>query len=260
MRPDALLRLASPTTDPALLCTVTDRLQYGADIGHTGPLASSFRPNNSSATSHACAVSEAIRTEVERGHAAGPFPDVPFRPFKCNPLGARLKPDGSVRLILDLSQPAGESVNDYIDRETYSLQYISMDQAIAALYTAGPRRCLMAKADIRHAFRLMPVRPDQWWLLGYCWEGQYYFDVRLPFGLRSACSIFNDLATVLCQAAAYHSNNDLVFHYLDDFFFFSPAGSRLCASSYRTFLQLCDDCGIPIADDKCQPPPHPWNC
>ena len=249
-----LLQLASPHTDPTLLHVVVDRLVNGADIGYTGPLTSSHRPNNSSARNHPSEMSTALDREVARGHTAGPFPSPPVTPFRCNPLGARAKPDGTVRIILDLSQPDGDSVNQHIDADRFSLQYITMDQAIAALFESGPQGALMAKADLKHAFRLIPVHPSQWWLLGFCWQNQYYFDVRLPFGLRSACSIFNDLATVLRDAVSFHSANSQVYNYLDDFFFFSPATSSLCSSAYHTFLQICEATGFPVAPDKCQAP------
>ncbi|KAF0297583.1 hypothetical protein FJT64_004927 [Amphibalanus amphitrite] len=132
--------------------------------------------------------------------------------------------------------------------------YVTMDQAIAALFEVGPDGALMTKADLKHAFRLIPVMPEQWWHLGFRWKDQFYFDMRLPFGLRSACAIFNDLAQVLRDAAASHSYNPHVNNYLDDFFFFSSASSPLCDAAYQTFLSLCETCGVPTAPDKCQAP------
>ena len=176
---------------------------------------------------------------MARGHTAGPFASPPFDPFRCNPLGARVKPDGTVRLILDLSQTEGLSVNCFIDREAFTLQYVSIDQAMQALYEVGPQGALMAKADLKHAFRLMPVRPDQWWLLGYCWQGQYYHDVRLAFGLRSVSSLFNDLAEVLCEALMFHSKNEQMYNYLDDFFSFSRQVTPSCARTRTTRSSIC---------------------
>lgn len=249
-----LRHIAAPHTSPALLQRVIANLTTGADLGYTGPTISTSLPNNRSARTRPSAVTKAIASEVARGHTAGPFVAPPCSPFRCNPLGARDKPDGSVRLILDLSQPHGLSVNDHINRDEYTLQYISLDDAIAALYSAGPHRALMAKADLKHAFRLIPVHPNQRWLLGFCWDGQYYHDLRLPFGLRSACSIFNELAEVLCHALQFHAANELVYHYLDDFFFFSPPDSPVCADTYCRFLELCKFCNIPIATNKCHEP------
>ena len=246
--------IAVPAVEPCLLRTVLDRLQRGADIGYTGPQTSTWRPNNLSARSRPAAVSRAVQQEVARGHTAGPFPTPPYSPFRCNPLGARDKPDGSVRLILDLSQPEGLSVNSHIDKDSFAVHYTSMDSAIAHIFSAGPQGALLAKADLQHAFRLIPVRPEQRWLLGHHWEGAYYVDLRLPFGLRSACSIFNDLADLLAIATRHHANHGNIHHYLDDFFFIGPAGSGACGEAYQTFLDLCQRCSIPVSPDKCCPP------
>ena len=47
-------------------------------------------------------------------------------------------------LILDLSSPAGPSVSDRIAGEDYSLQYMKVDEIIAAIMWLG-RGSLMAK-------------------------------------------------------------------------------------------------------------------
>ena len=47
-------------------------------------------------------------------------------------------------LILDLSRPAGHSVNDGIAGEDYSLQYMKVDEIIAAIMRLG-RGSFMAK-------------------------------------------------------------------------------------------------------------------
>ena len=123
----------------------------------------------------------AVALEVSRGHTAGPFVRPPFRLFHCSPLGAAVKPDGSVRLVLDLSSPRGASANSGISREECAVRYTSVDAAVAIVRRLG-RNAFMAKADIRHAFRLCPVRPADWPLLCYTWEERVYVDLRLPFG------------------------------------------------------------------------------
>ena len=60
-------------------------------------------------------VSEAIQREVQAGTTRGPFIVPPMDGMIINALSARNKPSGDVRLILDLSQPTGISVNDCID-------------------------------------------------------------------------------------------------------------------------------------------------
>lgn len=67
---------------------------------------------------------------------------------------------------MDLSRHFSHSVNDSIDRESYSLQFCKFDDAVTFLQTAG-LGAEMAKLDVMYAFRLVPVRPAAWYLLGY---------------------------------------------------------------------------------------------
>ena len=55
----------------------------------------------------------------------------------------------------------------------------------------------MTKVDIKNAFRLCPVHPEDWPLLGYKFLGKYYFDICLLFGCRSFPFIFNSFADSL---------------------------------------------------------------
>ena len=103
---------------------------------------------------------------------------------------------GGWRLIYHLSAPTNQSINGYIDSITYSLQYSTIDDAIKICHEVG-KGVLLAKVDLKSAFRLCPVRPDNWHLLGICWHGQFYVDKYLPFGLRSAPFLFNMVADSL---------------------------------------------------------------
>ena len=107
----------------------------------------------------------------------------------------------------------------------------------------------MAKLDIRHAFRLCPVRPDQWHLLGYSWDGEFYFDTRLPFGSRSSPFIFNAFADALLWILIVVCGIEGIIHYLDDFFLCLSSASR-CAKAMDTMSSLFARLGVPLAGDK----------
>ena len=62
------------------------------------------------------------------------------------------------RLIVDLSHPAGHSINHGIPKPLCSLSYITVDSAITEIMKSG-RGTLLAKVDIKSAFRLLPVHP-----------------------------------------------------------------------------------------------------
>ena len=100
------------------------------------------------------------------------------------------------RLILDLSHPAEVSVNDGISESLSTLSYITIDTVTDKICQLG-QASLLAKMDVQHAFQLVPVHPDDRWLLGMKWKEQYYIDTVLPFGLRSALKIFTELVDAL---------------------------------------------------------------
>ena len=113
----------------------------------------------------------------------------------------------------------------------------------------------MAKIDIKHAFRLCPVRPEDYQLLGMRWLGEYYFDTRLPFGGRSSPYIFNGFADALAWILIFVVGIPFVLHYLDDFLIVAGPQSPECCSRYvnltkDTFASL----GVPIAKDKLEGP------
>ena len=105
------------------------------------------------------------------------------------------------RLIVDLSHPAGHSVNDNIPKALCSLSYITVDDAIQAIVQSGPYT-LLSKVDIKSAFRLIPVHPADRHLLAMKWNDKIYIDGCLPFGLRSAPKLFNILADLVSWIAA----------------------------------------------------------
>ena len=118
------------------------------------------------------------------GHVLGPFMEKPFVNLRVSGLGTAPKMNGKWRVILHLSAPYGASVNDGISREEFSLHYSTVDDAVRLLLKHGVGS-LMAKVDLKSAFRMVPVRDEDWDLLGMYWHRRYYVDTCLPFGLRS---------------------------------------------------------------------------
>ena len=217
---------------------------YAGPVTHTTP------KNLNSARERPEAVSAAVNTEIKRGHTSGPFPDPPFIVTHCSPLGAVQKdPDSpKVRLILDLSQPQGEAIKEGIIEEFCSVKYTSFDTAVDMVKTVGQAASL-AKLDVKHAFRLCPVRKADWQLLCYIWLGWYFVDTRLPFGSRSSPAIFNNFADVLIWILMVIGGILYVVHYLDDFLICAP-DKATCSKWMHIFMSIFQDIGVPIATDK----------
>jgi len=190
-----------------------------------------------------------INKELQAGRVAGPFPTPPFKNFVCSPIGIREKREkGKFRLIHDLSFPEGNSVNSHIAQEAASVKYQTLDHVITALQDAG-QGAFMAKADIMEAFRLIPIAPQFYHLLGFQFNNQFYYDKALPMGLKSSCAIFEALSTALhwIMTTKFHATG--VSHILDDFIFISA--DRLSCLSYLTsFIDICQKVGIPIKHSK----------
>ena len=234
--------------DQCLVTSIIHGFKFGFDIGYRGTLVDTFTKNNKSAITHRVGVTEAIRKEIALGHTAGPFPTPPFPINHISPLGAAPKSDGSIRLIMDLSQPRGNSVNDFISKEEFPCKYTPFDEATRLIRVMG-KGCYLTKVDIKHAYRLLPVRPDDWPLLVYHWEGQYCVDLKLPFGCRSSASIFTDFADLLCWII--NNKFDLVvIHYSDDYLLISPANLRLALQQKETLLTTFSYLNIPVAVEK----------
>ena len=71
--------------------------------------------------------------------------------------------------------------------------YTSVDHVINGI-RAYIRGTLLAKSDTESAHRIVPVHPDNHFLLRMQWRGNFFVDYTLLFGLRSAPYIFTAIA------------------------------------------------------------------
>ena len=136
------------------------------------PIASfvSAHRNMSSAAENPQVIEDYLTKEVAAGNIFGPFspsalPEVHINRFGVIP--KKYQP-GKWQLITDLSYPEGSSVNDAIDPSLCSLTYTSVD-VVAATAAALGKGALLAKIDVKSAYRLVPVYPGQRKWLGMQW-------------------------------------------------------------------------------------------
>lgn len=166
--------------------------------------------------------------EIAACRVAGPFVSPPFTNFRISPLGLIPKKEpNSFRLIHHLSYPKGNSLNYEIDTALSSVSYASFDDAINLIkkFDIG---ALLAKSDIKSAFRLLPIAPESFNLLGFCFENSFFYDMCLPMGCSLSCQYFETFATFLQWVVMYESGCEGIIHYLDDFLFIGPPDSLIC--------------------------------
>jgi len=179
----------------------------------------------------------------------GPFVTPPFENFVTSPIGiVPKKAPNEFRLIQHLSYTNGSSVNDSIPSECSTVHYASISDAISGIKRIGVG-CFMAKTDVKSAFRIVPIHPSDYALLGMKWDNSYYFDRCLPMGCSSSCAIFEAFSTSLEWLAKNKLGASEVLHILDDFLFMADSKEK-CSADLAQFLRLCTHLGVPIAPEK----------
>ena len=175
-------------------------------------------------------------------------PGIHFSPIGVIPKKNR---PGKWRLIVDLSSPRGFSINDGISSDLSTLSYTSVDH-LASLVLSHGKGALLVKADIKEAYRMIPIHPDDQHLLGIHWNECVYIDRMLPFSLRSAPKIFTAVADALQWILNSLGMNHLL-HYLDDFILVANSVDRALSNRHiliRTFERL----GVPLEPSKLEGP------
>ena len=245
---DALEGELTTHPDQVFAATLVRNLREGFCIGYAGPEFSLESRNLISAYEHPDIVSAYLDKEIVLGRISGPYPIPPFPNFRCNPLGVvPKKTPGQWRSILHLSYPPGESVNDFIDKDTYSLQYVTIERVIHHIRRLGPG-CFLSKVDIEAAFRIASVHPNDWHLLGMKWNGQYYFDMRLSMGSRFSPHNFDTIGQAVEFICRVNYLVKIIEHLLDDFITVEPSDSPPIALQVIKFV--FQKLGIPLAEDK----------
>lgn len=194
-------------------------------------------------------IEDYLAKECAAGNILGPFP-LNTLAVHINRFGAIPKKHqpGKWRLITDLSYPEGHSINDAINPELCAMSYITVDQVAKTAVSLG-KGALIAKIDIKSAYRLVPIcGPDRKWL-GMQWNDRLYVDGTLPFGLRSAPKIFSSLADAI-EWMAVQEGIEFIFHYLDDFAVLGPPDSLECQRALDILSHTYAILGVPLAPEK----------
>lgn len=235
------------------VATDRDKLIFGFTQGfkleYKGPRIPRDNDCLLSAKKNVKATLDKLQKEINLGRIMGPFDTRPISTLQCSPIGLIPKQQpGEWRLITHLSFPKGESINDGIPESLSKVKYSSFDHAIDLVQNVNDQ-AFMAKTDIKSAFRLLPIYPGDFELLGFKFLGKYYIDKCLPMGAAISCSHFECFSTYLEYEAKMWSKSDLITHYLDDFLLISDSFTG-CNSMMSKFKEMCCHLGVPLAQEK----------
>jgi hypothetical protein len=204
----ALLPFITRHPDQVLAAFVYNGITHGFRIGYDRAYKlRSASKNHFSSVANSSVVRDHISNKVKMGRLVGLLPITQVGLVHTSPIGLVPKPHSNkFRLIVDLSYPEGLSVNDGICQEWCSLQYTSMDNKVEIIQLLGPG-AILAKLDMKYAYRIILVHPDDHYLLGL---GEVFVDHSLPFGLRSAPLLFTAFSDMVAWG---HSLPGRPFHH-----------------------------------------------
>ena len=221
MNCEALREMVSKygTSDQARVDRVIGYIENGADIGCRGVYrCSTVSGNAASAYESGREVTDAIAGWIVDGYAAGPVDEdeVPAG-AKINGIMVRKKPNGSARIILNLSAPKGMSVNDGITADEFPAVMSSTAAWVEVLNRAGVGAWI-TKTDWASAYKQVTVREEDIVLQWFEWGGKFFAELCLIFGSASSAGIFDDAAKLVldmvCRVTGF--SREMICQHLDD--------------------------------------------
>ena len=249
---DVLYRLAVSYgfNDLALLDTIRNDLKFEAHIGCKGKFRNPSKATNApSAYENGAQVTDAICDWLSKGFAYGPvnLDEVPSS-AKFSGIMTRPKPNGSVRIILNLSAPKGSAVNEGIDNSEFPTVMSSTTKWLRVLNQAG-RGARMCKVDWSDAYKHIAVALADTNLQWFQWGGKAFKELCLIFGGVSSAGIFDRVAKVVLFIVIKKSGfrADMVCQHLDDCCAAAPAGSDTIEVYDKTFTSVAEELGVKLA-------------
>lgn len=239
---------------------LADFLRFGWPLGVCSRPAKGHKVrNHNSALQFAGQVTCWVDANVGNNSILGPFDINPFEVEAFfSPLGTVPKHDSDERrVIMDLSFPKGNAVNDLIPRCEYLgspffLKYPRVDDLVEIIKRKGVG-CALWKRDLKKAYRqLVWIDPTDVPLLGFTWKGQYYFDKTGPMGSRTSAGACQRTAEGLAYIFENRNEGAEVVPYQDDIG--SADTWDLVWERYNDWGTMLDLCGIQESPAKACPP------
>ena len=220
--------------------------------------------NHYSAVQYHESVTHYLTKEKSLGAIIGPISDCGGSPehdlIHFSPLLTRPKDHNKRRVILELSYPKGQSLNDQVDRNLFDglafiLKFPSVDDIVQEIVTHGDDVTL-AKIDVARAFRNLHVDPADALKLGIIWGSDAYIDAAVAFGWvhgSAASQRVSDAVTFILAKKGIK-----LFAYIDDYILVSPKATA--DHHFDTLASLLSELGLPSNPEKQTPPCRALTC
>ncbi|MBM3938544.1 MAG: hypothetical protein FJ333_07825 [Sphingomonadales bacterium] len=225
-------------------------IRQGADIGCSEPYrAASVSKNTKDSVKFGRHVTDAVASWVKKKYVFGPvnIDQIP-EGSKINGILVRPKPNGAVRVILNMSAPSGNSVNDGINAEDFPAPMSSTLKWLRVLNRAG-NGCRMIKIDWADAYKHVPVRQQDIDLQWFLWLGKAFAELSLVFGTASSVGIYDRLAKLVLDIvlALSQFSKEGVCQHLDDVCAAAPAEDDSLDRFNTTYRKVSEQIGVQLA-------------
>jgi hypothetical protein len=229
---------------------IAEDLQFGAEAYQKSVLPPITVENTESAYEHGELLTDKIASWIDAGFVVGPFNAPPMPGFRANMLMAVVRNE-AVRPIINLSEPKGYSFNDNVEKNR--IEKVSMATAKSFSYAvrkAGVGSC-MSKFDLRDAYKIVPVKKEDWKLQGFKWLHKYFIETQLIFGAGPSVANFDRLAKTLVDLTCAKCSvlPSLVCRTLDDIPVVAPKNSGWTEEFSEELKNICRKIGVPLADN-----------
>ena len=183
-----------------------------------------------------------------------------LNPIHAIPKGNPEAPRGW-RIIVNNSWPPATSVNDLIPDYFKRCELPTFQQVLQWLMALGSK-AFVAAIDLTQAWKQLRIAPEDRWMLCWQYNGKFYQEKGLPFGLAIAVRLF----TIFNKGYAHAVKTSLpatipedqlgtpiAIHYIDDI----TMGARsevATAALLQHYLRRSEELGLRINAEKTQTP------
>ena len=254
---DAWENLLTAYPDKHLLQYI--KFGFPLSISHPNHLTNIKVVNHYSAIQYPDAVAKYIAKEQNFGTILGPVSHINTPHYHCSPLLTRPKDTNDRRVILNLSYPKGQSLNDQVDKlnfdsRQFTLKFPSVDNIVECiLQITDP---LIFKIDVARAFRNLRVDPVDALKFGLSWHDALYVDAAVAFGWTHGSAAFQVVAYAISYIMA--SSGCVINAYIDDFIVVAPRSQA--KDQFHRLSGLLDTLGLPMNPSKKTPPCKTLTC
>ena len=213
--------------------------------------------NHASARNEYDVIDQFVIKHYESGAILGPYSHNPFPVLaKPSPMQVATSSSGKKRPVLDMSYPAGSSVNHAIPQDWSDIHGFdgifrlpTHDNICNAIVSTPEPRMFIT--DMKHYYMQIPSDWADTPLMCFTWRRGLWLHRRLPFGCRSSC-LHAQRVTKVITAIYKNQSKQHMDGYVDDCASISTL--TISAQAYAYFHWLLDYLGVERSVDKDQCP------